>query len=1080
AYLDKLAHNRGLITGPERRVYVMLGDASAAEPESRSDLQFAVENGLDNLVFIVDCNTNGLDGVILPDDEMIQYQERTFAGAGFHVIKLVTSSDWNELIQKGGSALQDRWAKMTDGELQAFARGTKDIRKEFFGAEPRLAELIRDEAAWTDDRLKKLFSEGRGGHDLRMINNAFATAAAFKGKPTAILALTTKGRGMGQMEAAHTVHNEKQMRDEDLLALAEQLKIPLSRDEITSYTPYKPDPSDPLFDHIRKIEEANGGDYYFGNPQAGKPHRKSMIDIKATDLPDTSFYEPFYLGPKYRLNSETAPDPNADPLKRYLLEVIPAWEAHEQMQGSMPNSTSTLVNLIDKMLGHATLGPMMFFVVADEITTFGANTLPPKFGYADLRAPQTLNEARQSRRGKSVAAEHYRREVERLAKELAAQAIRESGAPEAEIAPRMAALPETELEAWRIRVLARREALGLGFPPEKIQPTDPVWVRDGQVVQVGINEARGISFLTAAGKEGLVPIWMVYSAFGWRRVGDQIMAATDMRVRGFIIGATAGGTTLNGEGLLHQERADHLIASGNPAVKAYDPAFAYEQAVLMEDGLHRMHDLKQDVLYYITSYNEAVPTPPMPAKTPEDKVRIKEGIIKGGYLLSRAEDLFGPPPAGKPIVRVKLLGSGTLLMNQLKAQRELYKMGIYADVYSITSYSELRRDALEKERDLALNYPGKTWSDIPEEDRPYIMNLLGGDDAPVIAVTDYLKMVPDQISRWIGKNFVSLGTDGFGRSSTRESLREYFEISSKWIVYQAALQLNRQGKFHENLVELRDRLGIDPDKPDPSVANPRAERLKKEQHKEIRRALAENAHPLKKLAQAFLTIANQVPLTKAEEFSATRFVHGDPAPADWRRFAGIVAKQEAQDLSKLIFTPESVSALNDLMAWAAGGEKKWNGAPLLLNVAGGSGTPPKPAPSGSRGNQTATRGSTHVASVGEARPEPTVKTGRRGSQSGPTEASGRLLVGDFPLSGESGQTFVQGAITFAEGNTLRIAEPQLTQASPKPEASDKAKSSRRLGRARDWLGASLLRRHAVTGRRTLTGRPLEVLRGGKK
>ncbi|MEM8983142.1 MAG: pyruvate dehydrogenase (acetyl-transferring), homodimeric type [Pseudomonadota bacterium] len=671
--------NRGLMPPSDRKVWCFLGDGEMDEPESLGAITMAVREKLDNLVFVVNCNLQRLDGPVRGNGKIIQELEAAFGGAGWSVIKLIWGSRWDPLLARDRDGLLRRIMEETvDGEYQNYkAKGGAYTREHFFGKEPALKSLV---ANMSDEDVWRL---NRGGHDAIKVYAAYAKAVATTDRPTVILAKTVKGFGLGAVaEGANTSHQQKKLDDDDLRAFRDRFNIPVSDKDLSKVPFYRPpEDSDELAYMLERRRQLDG-----------------------------------YLPARRRTSTAL---------------TAPALEAFKtQLDGTGEREASTtmaFVRILSTLLKDKTLGKYVVPIVPDEARTFGMEGLFRQVGiYSSVGQLYTPQDADQ-----------------------------------------------------------------LMFYKED---------RKGQILEEGINEAGAFCSWAAAGTSysnhniPMIPFYIYYSMFGFQRIGDFIWAGGDMQSRGFLIGGTAGRTTLAGEGLQHQDGHSHLLASTVPNCVCYDPAYAYELAVIVQDGLRRMMEEQENVFYYITCMNENYVHPSIP-KGAED------GILKGLYLAQLG---------GRGRVRVQLIGSGTILREVVAAAKMLsddYK--IPADIWSATSFNELRRECLEVERWNALH---------PEEEprRSYLERVLEGRPGPFIAATDYMKIVPEQIERWVPGRYVTLGTDGFGRSDARAALRDHFEVDRRYIVVAALKALADDGALDQKtVVEAIERYGIDPDKPDP-------------------------------------------------------------------------------------------------------------------------------------------------------------------------------------------------------------------------------------------------------------------------
>jgi pyruvate dehydrogenase E1 component len=643
-FMRYLTH-RGLVNCEGRKVWGVFGDGEMDEPESMSALTLASREKLDNLVWVVNCNLQRLDGPVRGNGRIVDELEKLFRGAGWNVIKLLWGSDWDGLFARDTTnALVKAFAHTVDGQMQTFAaKDGRFNRDTFFGQNDELARLAQGMTDEQIDRLK------RGGHDLVKIHAAYEAAARHAGQPTVILAHTKKGYGMGSAgQGRMTTHSQKKLDGAALLEFRNRFNLPLSDDQATQLAFYKPAPDSPEMRYLHQHRQALGG----------------------------------YL-PKRETTCAQVPVPDAAGYAQFALNAA----------GKEMSTTMAFVRLLGALLKDAQLGPRIVPIVADEARTFGMANLFKQVGiYSSV--------------GQSYEPEDIG------------------------------------------SVLSYREA------------------RDGQILEEGISEAGAIASWTAAATSysvhgyAMLPFYIYYSMFGFQRVGDAIWAAADQRARGFLLGATSGRTTLAGEGLQHQDGSSHLVAATIPNCKAYDPAFAGEMAVIVDRGMREMLVEQRDVFYYVTLMNENYAQPDLPAEA-------HEGVIRGCYRFAR----YGDPTARQ---RVTLLGSGAILTEVLQAAQQLAADGIPADVYSVTSWSELARDGLACEQRARRG----------EGEAPaYIGGLLAGS-GPVVAASDYVRAVPESIRAYVppGRRYVTLGTDGFGRSDTRAALRAFFGVDAAGIV----------------------------------------------------------------------------------------------------------------------------------------------------------------------------------------------------------------------------------------------------------------------------------------------------------
>ncbi len=647
-FMRYLTH-RGLVDCEGRKVWGVFGDGEMDEPESMSALTLASREKLDNLVWVVNCNLQRLDGPVRGNGRIVDELERLFRGAGWNVIKLLWGSDWDGLFARDTTgALVRAFAHTVDGQMQTFAaKDGRFNRDNFFGQNDELARLAQGMTDEQIDRLK------RGGHDLVKVHAAYDAAAKHRGQPTVILAHTKKGYGMGAAgQGRMTTHSQKKLDDAALLEFRNRFNLPLSDEQATQLAFYKPVEESPEMRYLHARRQALGG--YL-------PRRETACD--RVPVPEVAGYAQFAL--------------NA--------------------AGKEMSTTMAFVRLLGALLKDPQLGPRIVPIVADEARTFGMANLFKQVGI--------YSSAGQSYEPEDIGS-----------------------------------------------VLSYREAL------------------DGQILEEGISEAGAIASWTAAATSysvhgyAMLPFYIYYSMFGFQRVGDAIWAAADQRARGFLLGATSGRTTLGGEGLQHQDGSSHLVAATIPNCKAYDPAFAGEMAVIVDRGMREMLLEQRDVFYYVTLMNENYAQPDLPEAA-------REGVIRGCYRFAR----FGDETARQ---RVTLLGSGAILTEVIQAAQQLAADGIPAEVYSVTSWSELARDGMACEQRALRGEAG--------EATPYVTQQLAGS-GPVIAASDYVRAVPESIRAYVpaGRRYVTLGTDGFGRSDTRAALRSFFGVDAASIVQAA-------------------------------------------------------------------------------------------------------------------------------------------------------------------------------------------------------------------------------------------------------------------------------------------------------
>lgn len=650
-FMRYLTH-RHLLDCEGRKVWGVFGDGEMDEPESMSALTLAAREKLDNLVWVVNCNLQRLDGPVRGNGRIIDELERLFAGAGWNVIKLVWGSDWDGLFaQDASGALARAFANTVDGQMQTFAaKDGRFNRDNFFGQNPELARLAQGMTDEQIDRLK------RGGHDLVKIHAAYAAAAAHRGQPTVILAHTKKGYGMGSAaQGKMTTHSHKKMGEVDLIEFRDRFNLPLSDAQAIAMDFYRPADDSPEMRYLRAHREALGG---------AMPRRETACE--AVPKPALAHYAQFATA----------------------------------AAGKEMSTTMAFVRLLGNLLKDKALGPRIVPIVADEARTFGMANLFKQVGIY------------------SSVGQRY--------------------APE-------------DIGS----VLSYREAT------------------DGQILEEGISEAGAIASWTAAATSysvhgfAMLPFYIYYSMFGFQRVGDAIWAAADQRARGFLLGATSGRTTLGGEGLQHQDGSSHLVAATIPNCKAYDPAFAGEMAVIVDAGIREMMVEQQDVFYYVTLMNENYAQPDVPAGA-------EEGILRGCYRFG----VYAPAGAKttkKERGKVTLLGSGAILTEVIQAAQLLAGEGIEAEVFSVTSWSELARDGLACEQ--------RALAGDPAPGLPFLARQLGAGQAPIVAATDYVRALPESVRAFLpeGRRYITLGTDGFGRSDTRAALRGFFGVDAQSI-----------------------------------------------------------------------------------------------------------------------------------------------------------------------------------------------------------------------------------------------------------------------------------------------------------
>ena len=675
---------RGLKAPSDARVWAFLGDGECDEPEALGAITLPARKKLDNLIFVVNCNLQRLDGPVRGNGQIIQELEAAFRGAGWNVIKVLWGRQWDPLLAKDHDGLLvKRMGETVDGQYQKYAvESGAYVREHFWGADPRLLDMVKH---LSDDQLKKL---SLGGHDPIKVFNAYKVAVEHKGSPTVILARTIKGYGLGEAgEGKNITHQQKKMNEDELRAFRTRFGIPISDAEV-GHTPfYRPSEDSIEVRYIRERRDALGG--YIPSRRV----RSQPLSTLPTDL-----FEEFYKG----------------------------------TEGRKASTTMVFVRMLSKLLRDKDLGRLIVPIVPDEARTFGMEALFRQVGIYS-----------------HVGQAYEPVDVDTL--------------------------------------LYYKEA------------------SDGQILEEGITEAGSMSSFIAAGTGyatyGLntIPFFIYYSMFGFQRIGDLIWAAGDSRARGFMLGGTAGRTTLAGEGLQHQDGNSHLIAMAYPNCIAYDPAFAYEIAVIVQDGIRRMYVDQESIFYYLTLMNEQYAMPVLPEGS-------RDGILKGLYR-------FRATSKPDATCRAQLFGSGAILPEVIKAQEILestYNVG--ADVWSVTSYSELYRDGHACER----------WNLLHPEQAPrvpYVTQCLQDAPGPFIAASDYVKALPDTIDRWLPCPMTALGTDGYGRSETRVGLRDFFEVDYRYVIVATLSALARQGMLDISVVQQAIKAhSIDPDKSNPAIS----------------------------------------------------------------------------------------------------------------------------------------------------------------------------------------------------------------------------------------------------------------------
>ncbi|MCH9699555.1 MAG: pyruvate dehydrogenase (acetyl-transferring), homodimeric type [Gammaproteobacteria bacterium] len=681
ARFTKYLHNRGITNTDGRKIWAFLGDGEMDEPESKGALAMAGREKLDNLIFVVNCNLQRLDGPVRGDGKIIQELEGDFRGAGWNVIKVVWGSYWDPLLARDTKGLlRKRMEEVVDGDYQNYkAKDGAYVREHFFGQYPELREMV---ANMSDEDIWRL---NRGGHDPHKVYAAYHQATQHNGQPTVILAKTVKGYGMGNAgEGLNITHQKKKMDLQAVKKFRDRFNIPVNDEQLTDEVPlYKPEPESPEMQYLHERRKALGGYLPARNQSA------SLLQI-----PDLSIFE----------------------------KILQGSGEHEL------STTMVFMRLLSVLLRDKKLGKYLVPIVPDEARTFGMDGLFQQYGIYS--------------------------------------------------------------------------SVGQLFEPQ--DAGQMAWYREdikGQVLEEGINEAGAMcSWIAAATAYAnhqiqMIPFYIYYSMFGYQRIGDLMWAAGDMQARGFLLGGTAGRTTLAGEGLQHQDGHSPLLQSVIPNCISYDPAFGYELAVVVHDGLRRMYQEGEAVFYYITVMNEDYAQPAMPEG-------VETGIIKGMYPYRKAQGNS----------QIQLLGSGTIMREVIAAAELLHQdFDISADIWSVTSYSELRREGLSIDRWNRL-HPGK------KPKISYVEQCFSDTQGPIVAASDYMKIVADQIRPFVHKSYTVLGTDGYGRSDTRKALRDFFEVNRHHIVVAALKSLADEGVVTAKTVDKAiKQYEIDPERPEPTT-----------------------------------------------------------------------------------------------------------------------------------------------------------------------------------------------------------------------------------------------------------------------
>ncbi len=684
ARFNRYLEDRGMKPTTDAKVWAFLGDGETDEPESLGAITLASREKLDNLIFVINCNLQRLDGPVRGNGQIIQELESAFRGAGWNVIKVLWGSEWDPIFERDTEGLLiKRMGQTVDGEYQKLVVSSGAyVREHFFGSDPRLLQLVEP---LPDEALRRL---RLGGHDPRKVYAAYKAAVDHRGCPTVILARTIKGYGLGEAgEGKNVTHQQKKLNEDELREFRSRFGIPLNDVDCIEVPFYRPAEDSVEIQYLRARREALGG----------------------------------YV-PKRSIRSKPLVADHDDLFKEF----------HEGSDGREVSTTMAFVGMLRKMLKDPEIGKLIVPIVPDEARTFGMESLFRTVGIYS-----------------SVGQRYEPVDVNTL--------------------------------------LYYKEA------------------KDGQILEEGITEAGSMASFIAAGSAfathgiNTIPFFIYYSMFGFQRIADFIWAAADMRTRGFMLGGTAGRTTLSGEGLQHQDGNSHILALPVPNNKAYDPAFAFEIAVIIQDGIRRMYKDGENVFYYITVMNEPYAMPPMPGN-------VKDGILQGMYR-------FRPAANTKAKLCAQLFGSGAILNEALRAQEILEtKYGVAADVWSVTSYKELYKNGIECER----------WNRLHSSEKarvPYVTKCLADAPGVLVAASDYLKTLPNMISKWMPRRLAALGTDGFGRSEGRAALRDFFEVDSRFITLATLHELFVDGKIERSDLDraMKD-LGINADKPNPAIS----------------------------------------------------------------------------------------------------------------------------------------------------------------------------------------------------------------------------------------------------------------------
>ena len=687
ARFNRYLENRGLKPRSDAKVWAFLGDGETDEPESLGAITLASREKLDNLIFVVNCNLQRLDGPVRGNGQIIQELESAFRGARWNVIKVLWGSEWDPILERDTEGLLvKRMGELVDGEYQKLVVSSGAyVREQFFGTDPRLLALVEP---LPDEALRRL---RLGGHDPRKIYAAYKAAVDHKGGPTVILARTIKGYGLGEAgEGKNVTHQQKKLNEEELREFRSRFGVPLNDNDCIEVPFYRPPEDSVELQYLRTRRESLGG----------------------------------YV-PKRSIRSKPIAADHDELFKEFF----------DGSDGREVSTTMAFVGMLRKMLRDPEIGKFIVPIVPDEARTFGMESL--------------------------------------------------------------------------FRTVGIYSSVG-----QKYEPVDASTLlyykeaQDGQILEEGITEAGSMASFIAAGSAyathgiNTIPFFIYYSMFGFQRIADFIWAAADMRVRGFLLGGTSGRTTLSGEGLQHQDGNSHILALPVPNLRAYDPAYAYEIAVIIQDGIRRMYKDGENLFYYITVMNEPYAMPAMPPAIE----KIKDGILRGIYRFRASENK-------KSKLRAQLFGSGAILNEVLRAQEILEtKYGVAADVWSVTSYKELYVDANECER----------WNRLHPSEKPcvpYLTQQLAKSEGVLVAASDYLKSLPGMVGKWMPRRLCTLGTDGFGRSEGRTSLRDFFEVDARFITLATLHELFLEGKIERSVIDkaITD-LGINPEKLNPVIS----------------------------------------------------------------------------------------------------------------------------------------------------------------------------------------------------------------------------------------------------------------------